>query len=477
MKKWIIWLSVFIILAAVGAGIYYYYFMKETETAGESPTAREVTAIKGEIVNQISGTGSVAANSRETVTAGKSGTIETVNFKVGDKVKAGQVLVTFEATDDYDDKISSIQKSIANAKLKITGYQESYKEATGTEKEDETKASLQKSMDEAEQEISDYEDELQDINDKLAKEDKAVLASIDGEITSMTVAAGDEVQSNTTVATIVDYTLLEFVTSVDELDIASVSIGQTADLTLSAITDKTIEGTVSEIAKEGTASNGSSSFSVSILLKDIEGVMAGMSGEAAITIESKSDIILVPVNAVVEMGGKSFVRVPTEGGETSVDTSGGVQQGGAPGQDGTTGGMQQGGAPVQDGTTGGKQQSGTPNKNWAGGSGQLGTSGSGTSGQRPAGAQGGATANGTGTRGDQAATGRQNGRTPNTLGGKLVEVTTGLSNETYVEIVTGLEVGGCRSCSHCSRSSRYGQHNRGNNTAARRFPWRRHGIP
>ena len=110
MKKWTIGLSVFIILAAAGAGAYYFYFVKDTEAAGAAPSARTVTAAKGSIVKQISGTGSVAANSRETVTAGKSGTIATVNVKKGDKVKAGQVLVTFEATDDYDDKITTIEK-------------------------------------------------------------------------------------------------------------------------------------------------------------------------------------------------------------------------------------------------------------------------------------------------------------------------------------------------------------------------------
>ncbi|MNZ84918.1 macrolide transporter subunit MacA [compost metagenome] len=345
-------------------------------------------------MKQISGTGSIAANSRETVTAGKSGTIATVNVKKGDKVKAGQILATFEDTDDYDDQIESIQKNITKLQESIQDNQEKYKEATGTENEESAMETLRKSIEEANSEIADYQSDLKKIYEKQEKEEKSVMASVDGEITEINVEAGDEVQANTTVASIVDYTLLEFVTSVDELDILSVKVGQAVDITLSAITDRTIDATVSEIAQEGTASNGSSAYQVSILLNDIESVKVGMSGEAAITIESKEDIVLIPVNAVVEMGGRSFIRVPSDGSaQTSVPSG---QSSAADSQ-----------APSADGRTGMRER---------------GTDSS--------------TGESSG-----AAGGRQGGRMPDALGGNLVEVTTGLSDENFVEIVSGLSEG------------------------------------
>ncbi|WP_171056265.1 efflux RND transporter periplasmic adaptor subunit [Paenibacillus sinopodophylli] len=468
MKKWTIGISIIIILAAAGAGAYYFYFAKDEAAVGATPTSQTVAATKGSILKQISGTGSVAANSRETVTAGKSGTIATVNVKVGDKIKAGQVLVTFEAAEDNEDKISSIEKSITKLKTSIEGYQESYKEATGTEKEEETKKSLQKEMEAANVEIADYNDQLQDIYEEQAKEEKVVAASIDGEITEMDIEVGDEVNANTTVAAIVDYTELEFVTSVDELDIAMVEVGQAVNLSLSAITDRTIEATVSEIAKEGTSSNGSSAFEVNILINDITGVKAGMSGEAAITIASKENVVLVPVNAVVEMGTRSFVRIPSENGEASAGTSG--QQGSAPaGQEGGTsegrwqggqgtgmaaGGQQsgQGTGAVAGGQQGGQgtgmaeggQQSGQGTGAVAGGlqggrgtgmaaGGQQGGQGTGAAASGEAGATAG---------GGMAAGGRTGGgRMMGGLEGQMVEVTTGLSDENFVEIVSGLAEG------------------------------------
>jgi HlyD family secretion protein len=442
MKKWTIGLSIVIILAAAGAGAYYFFLGKDKQAAEETPASLTVTATKGSIVKQISGTGAVAANSRETVTAGKSGTIATVNFKKGDKIKAGQVLVTFEDTDDNEDQVKSIEKSITKLQESIVDYQEEYKEATGTENEEATKKSLQKNMENANDEIADYEEQLQEIYEEQEKVEKAVVASLDGEITEMDIEVGDEVNSNTTIATIVDYTLLEFVTSVDELDISSVKVGQAVDITLSSVTDRTIDATVSEIAQEGTSSNGSSSFDVSILLKDIEGVKVGMSGEAAITIASKENIVLVPVNAVVEMGTRSFVRIPSEAGGEEAAAAGGQAQGQAPKSGASTGGVQEEPAAGQGAAAGGER----PSRGAVGGtSGTQGTQGTqSTEGGRFRASYGQAGASGAGSAaagGGLETSGRAGGRMPNALGGQLLEVTTGLSDENFVEIVAGLKEG------------------------------------
>lgn len=501
MKKWTLWLGIIIILAAAGGGAYYYYFMRDEKATAETPLAVTARAIKGDIKTSISGTGSVEANSRETVTAGKSGTIAALFFKEGDKVKKGQVLATFEDNDNYDDQIETINKNITKAKEQIADKQEEYKEAIGTENEEQTTKSIKNEIDDLESSIDDYNDQLQDIYEDQAKEVKQVIATIDGEVTTSDVSVGDEVQSNTTIAEIVDYTHLEFVTGIDELDIPNVKLKQTAQITLSAITDRTIEATVSEIAKEGTSSNGSASYSVSLLLNDIDGVLVGMSGQADITTEQSTGAVLVPVNAVVEFGGKSYVRVPgagtgtgtgtTSGGQRSQGTQGtqdanGNEAAAAGGWQGGGGGRFQGGAggteaaaaggrggvgggtiaaagqgagrnvaaadsSNQGGTaSGGTTPGGTPSGD-VGNGGATGTAPSGTgqggatgSGQGavPGGAQGGNAqgGNAAGGQGGRGGMGAQM-RESLTLGGQLKEVTVGISNETYVEIKTGLAEG------------------------------------
>ncbi|TCM97231.1 HlyD family secretion protein [Paenibacillus sp. BK033] len=496
MKKWTLWLGIIIILAAAGGGAYYYYYMRDDKATTETPLAVTARAIKGDIKTSISGTGSVEANSRETVTAGKSGTIATLSFKEGDKVKKGQVLATFEDNDNYDDQIESINKNITKTKDQIADKQEEYKEAIGTENEEQTTKSIKDEIDDLQSTIDDYNDQLQDIYEDQAKEVKQVIAPIDGEVTTSDISVGDEVQSNTTIAEIVDYTHLEFVTSIDELDIPQVKLKQTAQITLSAITDRTLEATVSEIAKEGTSSNGSASYSVSLLLNDIDGVMVGMSGQADIVTEQSADAVLVPVNAVVEFGGKSYVRVPGTGSGTGTGAAGsGTAPSGTTGQQGqrsqgaqgatsneaaAAGGWQGrggaggngvgngrfqgvgGGAATAEGGQGtgrniaaadGGNQSGTgttPGGAASGGGAAPGGAAQGTApgsnaqgGTGAAGGRGGSKQGGSGASNGQ---GGRNGmasqlRESITLGGQLKEVTVGISNETYVEIKSGLAEG------------------------------------
>ncbi|WP_336776641.1 efflux RND transporter periplasmic adaptor subunit [Paenibacillus sp. MMO-58] len=498
MKKWTLWLGIIIILAAAGGGAYYYYYMRDDKATTKTPLAVQARAIKGDIKTSISGTGSVEANSRETVTAGKSGTIATLSFKEGDKVKKGQVLATFEDNSNYDDQIETINKNITKTKSQIADKQEEYKQAIGTENEEQTTKSIKDEIDDLQSTIDDYNDQLQKIYEDQAKEVKQVIAPIDGEVTTSDISVGDEVQANTTIAEIVDYTHLEFVTGIDELDIPNVKLKQTAQITLSAITDHTIEATVSEIAKEGTSSNGSASYSVSLLLNDIDGVMVGMSGQADIVTEQSTDAVLVPVNAVVEFGGKSYVRVPGTGSGTGTGTGaagsgaatgsqGGQQQGqrnqgtqgatgneaaaagGWQGRGGTGGGSGRfqgagrGTTTAEGGQSTGRNIAAADGGNQSG----TGTTPGGTApggGAAPGGAAQGTAPSGSGTNrggtgqgnasggnfpGGNGAAGGQGGRNGManqmresiTLGGQLKEVTVGISNETYVEIKSGLAEG------------------------------------
>lgn len=379
MKRWALWIGILIVFVAVGAGAYYYFARDEGSTT-QVPTSQTMKASRSNIEVKISGTGTVTVDSRATVTAGTNGTIEKLGFKVGDTVKKGQVLVVFE-TDDVSGQISQLELSMKKQKLQMTQYETQYKEATGTEKEADTKQSIENSMELLKLDMEQNEQSLSDLYEQQA-DTAQVVAPIDGKITASDVADGDEVQGNAVIAEIVDYTALSFVIQVDELDIPQMKVGQAAHVHLNALPDTTFEGTVAELAQEGTASNGVAAYDVTIALSNIDGIIAGMSGQADIIIESKQDVVVVPVDAVVELRGATFVRVPGTG-----STATGV-------------------AP-----TGGTQET------------------QGENGRRGSGTQAGAAAGGMTRPGGMQ------------MEGQLHEVTIGISNETYVEIVSGLEEG------------------------------------
>ncbi|RIX51049.1 efflux RND transporter periplasmic adaptor subunit [Paenibacillus nanensis] len=464
MKRWKLWLGLAVIIIAAGSGGAYYYLKPDQTAAAEESASVTVQATRSNLELKISATGSVVADSRETVTAGATGTIETLNVKVGDKVKAGQVLATFEPEKDYEKEITSLQTSIESKQLQLEDYQTQYKEATGTENEEETKRKISLSIESLKLEIRQAEEDINDLYEEQASVPE-VVATIDGEVTASDVSIGDEVSPNTVIAEIVNYDQLEFVVSVDELDIPSVQEGQIAQIYLNALSDQTFEGTVSSIAREGTSSGGVSAYEVSLLMKEIEGVKVGMSGEADIVLESRENVVVVPVDAVMEMGNRTFVRVPDDGG-SQTGASAGSPSGGAEGT-GAEGGTTAGEVPAGDAPVGGASDSGAPASEAA----SDGTpAGGAPAGQTPAGgvpATGGRAAAPNSEGADQAAgEGRGQGQTPSFpqgqeaqggrqgaagrgagmgamagMEGRLVAVETGLSDETYVEIVSGLEEG------------------------------------
>jgi HlyD family secretion protein len=144
-----------------------------------------------------------------------------------------------------------------------------------------------------------------------------ILASIDGEIIALNVDEGDEINPGTVIADIANYQDLQVVIPIDELDISKVKVGQTAEITLDALADGKYQGEVVEIAKEGTANNGVSTFDVTIRLTTVEGIRAGMSAQANILVEQKKNVILVPIEAVQEMRGQKVVMIESK--QTTAD--------------------------------------------------------------------------------------------------------------------------------------------------------------
>ena len=109
------------------------------------------------------------------------------------------------------------------------------------------------------------------------------------------------------------------------MDINSVSNGQTAALTFDAIEDNEFEGEVTKVGSSASASGGVAKYSVNITVARDSRMKTGMNASATITVESKEDIITIPVNAIQEKGNRTFVYTGKDAdgnpsGETDVTT-------------------------------------------------------------------------------------------------------------------------------------------------------------
>lgn len=108
--------------------------------------------------------------------------------------------------------------------------------------------------------------------------------------------------------------------TVDEQDIGRLQPGMPAQVKVNALKGRTFEAEVTEVGSVGTNNGGSSKFTVELTMAMEPDMLTGMSATAWIPLYTKMDVLTVPVAALVEKDGKTFLctALDPETGEPSV---------------------------------------------------------------------------------------------------------------------------------------------------------------
>ncbi|MFZ3074161.1 MAG: efflux RND transporter periplasmic adaptor subunit [Minisyncoccales bacterium] len=158
--------------------------------------------------------------------------------------------------------------------------------------------------------VSQKETALADAKKTLS--DYTIRASFDGLVAAVDVKKGDTISGNATIATIITDNQIATI-SLNEVDAASVKVGQKATLTFDAVSDLTLTGHVSAVDAIGTVSSGVVSYGVTIAFDTQDDrVKPGMSTTAAIVTNIKQDVLLVPNAAVKSNAAGNYVMVPNQ---------------------------------------------------------------------------------------------------------------------------------------------------------------------
>lgn len=88
--------------------------------------------------------------------------------------------------------------------------------------------------------------------------------------------------------------------SIDELDILSLSLGQTAEITVDALPGQSFTGTVTGIDTAGLSSGGNSKYAVEITLPRTENTLGGMNATVTVTVAVRENVLRVPAEALTE---------------------------------------------------------------------------------------------------------------------------------------------------------------------------------
>lgn len=131
----------------------------------------------------------------------------------------------------------------------------------------------------------------------------------DGEIPK--ASAGVGVAPSVAPFTVVDLSGVRFSAEVDEADIDRVKTGMTAEVSLDAFPGETFKSRVIDVrsAAQQTATGGTV-FPVDMALDDTgKSVLIGMKGDTSISVSSVPSAIVIPIEALFDQNGKSYVYV------------------------------------------------------------------------------------------------------------------------------------------------------------------------
>jgi len=151
------------------------------------------------------------------------------------------------------------------------------------------------------------------LNDQQTLSYYTVRAPFAGSIAVLPVSVGQQVSTGTTIATLIANQQIAVV-SLNEVDAATVKIGQKATLAFDAIDNLIITGEVSEMDLIGTVSQGVVSYNVTIVFDTQDSrIKAGMSVSAAIITNTDVDVLYVPNAAIKTQGTQTYVQVLVNG--------------------------------------------------------------------------------------------------------------------------------------------------------------------
>lgn len=299
-------IKMIVLIGIVGGG--FYYWQQKNKDSEKQTSIKTVEVEKGNIEVLVSGSGQVEADSQVDLrpqVAGDGLDIVQVLVQNDQEVKEDEIIAVLD-TEEALKLVRDARIDLGSSQIRQKQVEdESYRKT----EEDKWKRQLQ------EAEISQRLNKLSDANEKL--EDYYIRAPFDGIVTGLDAEVGDSVARDEILASVITKEMVAKI-SLNEIDAVKVVKGSEVKLTFSALNDVEVSGEISKMATIGVVSQGVVSYDaeVSFDADNAPGLKPGMSVEAEIIIESKSDIKIVPVAAIQTNqrgnGGEFVMVVPKD---------------------------------------------------------------------------------------------------------------------------------------------------------------------
>lgn len=283
MKKVIILL---LVLSGTAAIAYTLYNNKATMNAETEkamlrseyiPVATEKVTFRA-IKRDFEANGVFEAHQELTLMAETSGKVVNILKKKGDYVKKGDLIL------QIDDRLIKSEQIVAA--LNIEQQEKDFKRFSNLA---ETDAITKKQLEDSERALKIAKAQFEAINKRV--EDTQIKAPISGYINEDFYEPGVLVSPGMPLANIINKNPLKLTVKVSENEVSALKIGQTLPITVNALPQEKMEGTVAFISDKA---DGAFKYEVTLVVKNKEGelVKPGMFGTALFS-EAASDEKLV----------------------------------------------------------------------------------------------------------------------------------------------------------------------------------------
>jgi membrane fusion protein, macrolide-specific efflux system len=291
-----------------------------------SDEVQVVTAVRGDIAQEITPSGNLVMPNVAKLNFGSVGTVTEVDCEIGDKVKTGQVLAKI---DTLALEQTFIQSQVA--------YKQAQKTLELARAAANASGSVTSAPDPLTIEINTLAVEQARLRMVQAKDDldnATIKAPFDGLIGQVSINVNDTASATQTVIRLVDPTRIQVNAYVNEMDVFSVKLGDSATISIDALASSTrMPATVFAISPSTDASSGVVNYLVKLNVKvpsnffttnatdssvssitSASSFKEGLTASVSIIIAERKGVIIIPNRAVTREGRDSIVNIVKEDG-------------------------------------------------------------------------------------------------------------------------------------------------------------------
>ncbi len=301
-----------VLIAAAAFGGYRYY-QGEQQKKQQSAQVQTIEVQRMDLKSIVSATGTIRPVESVEISSKITARIQSVLVKENDRVTAGQTVATLDGKD-YEAKYEQAQYKVVNAKAKYDRVSYLYSIGANTQNEYEDA-------------VYNYDTALSNLAVTESDLAQTVITSpMDGVVVGEPLTPGTmAVQGNsnpTVIMLIADLSSKQIKAKIDETDIGSVRVGQTATFTVDAFPTKHFNAKVSKLSQTdvtsawNTSTSGSSSSSsvsvvyyyVTLDVEDPENLLLpGMTAEVNVTTSDKPGVLTLPISALKTNANGTYV--------------------------------------------------------------------------------------------------------------------------------------------------------------------------